>query len=58
MPSPRFQQIVPDAKITGDDTIDFGTYQDPKAGLIGAIDVIQAVHGDRGGVAWQWQPIG
>jgi len=55
---PEIQQLVPGATIVGDDKLDFGTYADPQAGRIGTVDVIQAVHGDRGGVAWQWAPIG
>ncbi len=54
---PEIQQLVPGATIAGDDRLDFGNYEDPQAGRIGAVDVIQAVHGDRGGVAWQWLPI-
>ncbi|MEW5981030.1 MAG: hypothetical protein AB1806_01510 [Acidobacteriota bacterium] len=56
---PEIRQIVPGATIAGamGDKIDFGTYQDPKSGLIGVVDVILAAGGPEGGRAWTWQPV-
>ena len=54
---PQIQQLVPGAQIAGTkgDKLDFGTYQDPKDGLIGVVDVLQGA--GLGGVAWQWMPV-
>lgn len=54
---PEIQQLVPDAAIIGThgDKIDFGSYQDPKSGLIGVIDVL--VGAAVGGRNWAWQPV-
>lgn len=54
---PEIQQLVPGATIVGahGDTIDFGDYQDPKSGRIGAVDVLVAAA--IGGRSWAWQPL-
>ena len=54
---PEIQKLVPGAKIVGSkgDTIDFGDYDDPKAGRIGSVDVLLAA--GEGGRGWAWQPI-
>lgn len=53
---PEIQQLVPDATITGThgDRIDFGSYEDPKSGRIGVVDVL--VGAATGGRSWAWQP--
>lgn len=53
----EIQQLVPDATIIGTsgDKIDFGEYNDPKAGKIGVIDVL--VGAASGGRGWAWQPV-
>jgi hypothetical protein len=54
---PEIQKLVPGAKIIGThgDKIDFGTYDDPKSGRIGVIDVLLAAA--EGGRGWAWQPV-
>jgi hypothetical protein len=53
----EIQQLAPNAKIIGTngDKIDFGEYNDPKAGKIGVIDVL--VGAASGGRGWAWQPV-
>ena len=54
---PEIQKLVPGAQIVGThgDKIDFGSYNDAKAGRIGVIDVLLgAASGGRG---WAWQPV-
>jgi hypothetical protein len=54
----EIQQLVPGARIVGSngDKIDFGSYNDPKSGLIGVVDVLQSA--GTGGTGWQWAPVG
>ena len=54
---PEIQNLVPGARITGThgDKIDFGNYEDPRAGRIGVIDVL--VGAADGGRGWAWQPV-